>query len=313
MSSTQVSSYTRVAAVCPLTRVRHRPTFSTLTERGYDRTARRGTRELVNSEAPGKYELGDITFPDAQSAVRPIVRPATAPVAPPAAPPAVPVAPPAPAQAPVPVRPAARAPAPTPAHAASSQVRARPQAPTRGRHPLVVKKLAELAEAQQVPDGLRARLLRKLADLHPGYVVLALVCLALLYVQSRPEAGPGDELAEGEAEAFDGGELPVVPVNSVLLAFPAVLRPPAAAAMRFRIAGTYSTGVQWGSKDGEVSCMLVQHDAGKTQERIHALLTTGRAVPIPADALVKIHDVADSMRMARGGRRVRFTPVCLSI
>jgi hypothetical protein len=264
----------------------------------------------VNSEAPGKYELGDIAFPDEQSRVRPIVRPATSPVAPPAAPPATPATPPA--QEPVPVRPAAAARAPL--HAMSSQVRASPLAPlSRGKHPLVAKKMAELAEAQRVPDGFRERLLHKLADLHPGYLVLALICVVALYLQNRPDPGPGEELGAAEPEQFDGGALPIVPVNSVLLAFPAVLRPPAAAALRFKIAGTYNTGVQWGSKDGEVTCMLVQHDAGKTQERIQALLTTGRPVPIPSDALVKLHDVADSMRMARGGRRVKLTPICLSI
>jgi hypothetical protein len=170
-----------------------------------------------------------------------------------------------------------------------------------------------MAAGHEVPNGLKAKLKRKLADMHPVFVVLGAAAALVAYLMLRTPVGPGEEVTAEAPDQLDMEELPIEPVNSVLLAFPELLRPSAAAAMRMKVAGTYNTGVQWPSREGEVSCMLVQHDAGQTEARIRGLLTTGRPVAIPPEAKRKLEDVADSMRMARGGRRVKFTPICLSI
>jgi hypothetical protein len=104
-------------------------------------------------------------------------------------------------------------------------------------------------------------------------------------------------------------------LHPILQLVPEPMEPALANILRKQVAGTHSVRIDWGEdgppEDDRVSCVVVSGSAVQREERVRALLATGRRYPTTPSLESQMRDHMEVLRMADNDAKAQYTPLCL--
>jgi hypothetical protein len=123
-------------------------------------------------------------------------------------------------------------------------------------------------------------------------------------------SAPAAAAPENDAQAEESAP----PLHPILRLAPKPMEAALASIMRKRVPGTHAVSIDWpeGQEPKEsVQCMLVEGSTAQREQRVHALLATGKRMTLTPLIESQLRDHEEVLRIALGDANAHFSSLCL--